>query len=359
MRARKTTIDNLQMSFMGDDAIFPSTRYQGSKLKITDWIWNAVCNLEFETALDAFGGAGSVGYMLKQHNKQITYNDILKFNWYIGSALIQNDEIVLSDEDIDFILNENTKVKYPTFVSNTFNDIYFTDEENQWIDRVVTNISLLEDFYKKALGYFALFQACIIKRPYNLFHRKNLYIRLSDVERSFGNKTTWDKPFEDHFRQFVIEANQAVFSNGKQNKALNLDVFDIEEEYDLVYIDTPYISRRGVGVDYLDFYHFLEGLVNYVQWDKMIDYKSRHKRLKRNESAWTNKNKIIEAFGRLFEKFRKSILVVSYRADGIPAIEELVNIMKKYKSDIREIKRTSYKYVLSTNHSEEVLILGI
>ncbi len=359
MRAKKNTIDNLQMSFMNDDAVFPSTRYQGSKLKIADWIWDAVCDLEFETTLDAFGGAGSVGYMLKQHDKQITYNDILKFNWYIGSALIQNDEVVLSDEDVDFVLNENSKVKYPTFVHDTFGDIYFTKDENKWIDRVTTNIFLLDDFYKRALGFFALFQACIIKRPYNLFHRKNLYIRLSEVERSFGNKTTWDTPFQEHFKQFVGEANQAVFCNGKQNKALNLDVFDINEHYDLVYIDTPYISKKGVGVDYLGFYHFLEGLANYDDWKERIDYHSKHKRLKGNSSVWTDKNAIISGFDKLFDKFNESILVVSYRADGIPSISQLVDLLKKYKTEVREIKRTSYKYVLSTNHSEEVLILGI
>jgi DNA adenine methylase/adenine-specific DNA-methyltransferase len=116
MRAKKTTIDNLQMSFVDDDAVFPSTRYQGSKLKITNWIWDNICDLDFDTALDAFGGTGSVGYMLKQHNKQITYNDFLKFNWYIGAALIENDEIVLSDDDVSFILNEDAGVKYPAFV---------------------------------------------------------------------------------------------------------------------------------------------------------------------------------------------------------------------------------------------------
>ncbi|PKL45984.1 MAG: DNA methyltransferase [Planctomycetes bacterium HGW-Planctomycetes-1] len=359
MREKKTTIDNLQMNFVTDDTVFPSTRFQGSKLKIADWIWDAVRDFDFETILDAFGGTGSVGYMLKQKNKQVTYNDILKFNWYIGTALIENNDVKLSESDIVFLLQQHSDVKYPTFVNDTFKDIYFTDEENQWIDRIATNISLLKDFYKSSLAYFALFQACIIKRPYNLFHRKNLYIRLSDVERNFGNKTTWDKPFEEHFRQFVTEGNQAVFSNWKQNKALNLDIFDVEEEYDLIYIDTPYISGNGIGVNYLDFYHFLEGLVNYDQWGKMIDYKSRHKRLKGNGNVWTDKNKIAQAFDKLFEKFQKSILVVSYRSDGVPSVEELLNIMKKYKTDVREIKRTSYKYVLSTNHSEEVLILGI
>lgn len=182
----------------------------------------------------------------------------------------------------------------------------------------------MENLYKRALAYFALFQSCIIKRPFNLFHRKNLYLRLSDIERNFGNKTTWDTPLGVHFRKFVGEANQAIFSNGLQNKALNLDVFDIKGNFGLVYIDTPYISKKGVGVDYFCFYHFIEGLTRYSEWEKMIDYRTKHKKLRAEKNPWIDKNRIYSAFEKLFDKFADSILVVSYRSDGIPSIEELV-----------------------------------
>jgi len=347
-----------QLSFIEDKPIFPSTRFQGSKLKIVDWIWDAIKDLDFDTALDAFGGTGSVGYMLKKKGKKVTYNDILKFNWYIGLALIENDKVRLTEKDVDVILTRHNRTKYPTFIYDTFKDIYFTDEENQWIDMVATNINLLDDIYKKALAYFPLFQACIIKRPFNLFHRKNLYLRFSDVERNFGNKTTWDTPFEIHFKKFVDEANNAVFSNEKQNNALNLDIFDIKGTFDLVYVDTPYISKKGVGVDYLDFYHFLEGLANYSNWEEMVDYRTKHKRIKGNGSVWIDKNKIFSAFDRLFERFKNNIIVISYRSDGIPSIEELIHLLKKYKSNVEELRRKNYKYVLSTNHSEEVLLIG-
>ena len=347
-----------QLLLLEEDPTFPSTRFQGSKLKIVDWIWDAIKDLDFDTALDAFGGTGSVAYMLKEKGKKVAYNDILKFNWYIGLALIENDNVTLTEKDVDFLFARHNEIKYPTFVYDTFKDIYFTDEENQWVDMVVTNIGLLDNIYKKALAYFALCQACIIKRPFNLFHRKNLYLRFSDVERNFGNKTTWDTPFEVHFRKFIDEANQAVFSNGRENRALNLDVFKIKGEFDLVYIDTPYISKKGGGLDYFGFYHFLEGLVNYSDWGEMIDYKTKHKKLKGNGSVWGNKEQIYSAFDRLFERFKDSIVVLSYRSDGIPSVEEIKNLMKKYKPTVEELKRKNYKYVLSTNHSEEVLLVG-
>jgi adenine-specific DNA-methyltransferase len=337
---------------------FPTTRYQGSKLKIIDWIWENIKNLPYETVLDAFGGTGSVSYMLKGKFKQVTYNDILLFNYYIGKAIIENNTTRLEDIEVERILTKNPDVKYRTIIEDNFDEIYYVHKENKWLDIVAYNIYLMEDDYKKAIAYFSLFQSCIIKRPFNLFHRKNLYIRTSDVIRNFGNAATWEIPFDVCFKKFVAEANNAVFANGKHNIAINKNVFDIEGDYDLVYIDTPYISKKGSTVDYHDFYHFLEGLVDYPNWPKRIDLKSKHKRLKPIKSEWNNKNEISNAFERLFNKYQESIIVVSYRSDGIPSIYDLEQMLSKYKREVIEIVKVGYKYVLSHKECYEILLIG-
>lgn len=342
----------------GRDSVFPSTRYQGSKNKIVKWIDYHTKEITFDSVLDAFGGTGCVGYMFKKNGKKVIYNDHLKFNYYIGKALIENSKQVLDNSDIDTLMTTRKGTKYPRFIQDTFEDIYFTNEENQWLDMVITNIRELNNSYKQAIAFFALFQACIAKRPYNLFHRKNLYIRTADVSRSFGNKKTWDTPFEIHFRKFVKEANHAVFDNGKINSAFCSDVFELETiKTDMVYIDTPYISKNGIGVNYLDFYHFLEGLVSYDRWADLINFESKHRKMKNCNDDWINKDKIHSSFERLFQKYAESILVISYREDGIPSIRELTEILKKHKKDLI-IKRLDYKYVLSNNESKEILIIA-
>jgi len=353
------TIANQLMLFPNLTAEFPSTRYQGSKAKLVGWIWERIADLDFMTCLDAFGGTGAVAYRLKQAGKQVTYNDLLRFNYYIGLAFIENSQVRLSFEEVDWLLQRHPNMTYPRFVQDNFSDIYFTDEENAWIDQTITNIHQLADPHKFALAFFALCQACIIKRPYNLFHRKNLYIRFAEVERSFGNKTSWDRPFDEWFRIFIGEVNRAVFDNGRMNRALNLDAVDVPGEYDLVYVDTPYISKRGVAVDYLEFYHFLEGLTMYSDWGKYIDYRSKHRRLKPQPGEWTDKEQIHSAFDRLFRRYRESILVVSYRSDGIPSEGELVSLLRRYKPNVRVEHFGQYKYVLSTNsESKEILLIG-
>ena len=348
----------LQLFNVSTVAKFPTTRYQGSKLKYVDWIWNCVKDLEFETALDAFGGTSVVAYKFKKNGKSVTYNDILKFNSIIGKALIENNEEKIDEDDLDFILNKHLDIEYPDFIEKTFVDTYYTDEENRWLDTVITNIKLISNEYKRAIAYFALFQACIIKRPYNLFHRKNLYIRFQEVKRTFGNKVTWDTPFEVHYRNFINEANNAVFSNDEKNISINKNVLEIKNTFDLVYIDTPYISENGVGLDYLDFYHFLEGIMNYDNWEDMIDQKSKHKRLILNGSDWSRKEKIESAFESLINQFQDSILAISYRSDGIPSIERITDILKKYGKEISIHESKEMKYVLSKKKSTEILIIA-
>lgn len=358
LRASRQPQDQLALLPVESHA-FPSTRYQGSKAKLAEWIWQQIAPLDFDSCLDAFGGTGAIAYRLKQAGKAVTYNDVLRFNYEIGLALIANSSVTLTDERVDQLLARQEGVAYRTVVQDNFHDIYFTDEENRWIDQTITNVRQLSDPYARALAFFALCQSCIIKRPYNLFHRKNLYVRFAEVERTFGNKTSWDRPFEEWFRVFVREANQAVFSNGRTNAACNLDAAHVPGSYDLVYIDTPYLPASGVGVDYRDFYHFLEGLTLYDDWPQLIDRKSKHGRLAALPGDWTHKKRIYGAFERLFEHFRDSILVVSYRGDGIPSEAELVALLQRHKRDVRVERFGQYKYALSTNgNSSEILLIA-
>ena len=89
----------------------------------------------------------------------------------------------------------------------------------------------------------------------------------------------------------------------------------------------------------------------------MIDENSKHKKIKNGQSEWCNKGEIHNAFERLFDKFRNSTLVVSYRDDGTPTINELVEMLKKRKKSV-EVKKLDYKYVLSNENSKEVLIIA-
>ncbi|MCC7292682.1 MAG: DNA adenine methylase [Phycisphaerales bacterium] len=338
---------------------FPATRYQGSKRRSAEWIVERLADLEYRTVLDAFGGTGSVAFAFKCAGKQVTCNDLLRFNHRIGLALIENRDVRLEESDIDFLLAAHEGVRYDDFIQRTFQGVYFTDDENALLDRLAVNLAAVRCPFKQALSSFAVFQAAIAKRPYNLFHRANLYMRLADVERTFGNKATWDTPFEAHLRAFAREANDAVFDNGLPCRAVCADALEIEPGFDLVYIDPPYVSASGVGVDYREFYHFLEGLVRYEEWPMLIDATLKHRPLARKADPWARAETIADCFTRLFDRFRGSILAVSYRSNGIPSVEALEALLRERKRHVVCHARAEQPYALSTDRAtREVLLVG-
>jgi len=342
------------------DARFPATRYQGSKRKLVHAIEQALGRLEFDTALDAFGGTGAVAWMLKARGKQVTYNDVHRFNHAVGTALVENSRTTLPLDEAAALTEKEPGADYDDVVSRCFRGVFFTPGENRWIDVTCQNIHRMRRRHRRAIALYALFQACLAKRPFNLFHRANLDIRLRPVPRSFGNKVTWDRPFTEHFLHFVEAANRAVFSNGHRNTATRHDALDYpRNDFDLVYVDTPYMNRAGVGVDYLDFYHFLEGLCTYAGWAERIDRGRKHRPLRHARPVWCDRRRIHDGFTELFRRFPASHLVISYRSDGIPTVQELTTLLEAMGRRAKVVSLGSYKYVLSRNGvSREYLIIS-
>jgi len=340
---------------------YPSTRYSGSKRRLLDWIWEHVQDIRFQSVLDVFGGTGSVSLLFKRRGKQVLYNDLLKFNQIIGTAIIENDRVTVAEEDINAVL-ELSQEGYPDFIQREFQGIFFLDEENAWLDKVVTNITKTEDRYKRSILMAGLFQACLAKRPFNLFHRANLYIRTTPVERTFGNKTTWERPFPELFRRYATEYNKAVFSNGQRNKVIGgYDALSAPNGADLVYLDPPYFSvTASQGTNYLAFYHFLEGLAVYESWARRID--SSNGKLKRIADTreihhFTKRSEILVSFGKLLERFQDSIIVLSYQSDGIPSKDEILSLVSGIGKKVKIFEK-SHRYVLSSNLKKELLFVA-
>lgn len=356
-----------------DFKTFPTTRYQGSKKKILPWLHASFKELNFHTALDACGGSGSVSYLLKKMGKAVTYNDKLHFNYLIGKALIENQNCNLTSSDIDQLNTKTSTILYNNLIEKKFNGIYYLQKENKWLDKLANNIVNMNHYqpdilhYKKALAFYALFQSSLVKRPFNLFHRKNLNLRTNDVKRNFGNKTTWERSFDEHFLKFANEANNLVFDSGERCLALNKSIFDLDPYgFDLVYIDIPYIRKEGSNEssNYLKCYHFLEGLSKYNEWENIIDFNSINLRFKdiEEQNDFTKEN-IHMSVEQILSKFNRNQIVFSYKKGGIPSIETIVRLMKKFKKNVHTVS-LHYKYALNhqngdSKRNREVLIIGI
>jgi len=341
---------------------YPSTRYSGSKRRLLAWIWDRVKDLHFDSVLDVFGGTGSVSLMFKRYGKLVLYNDLLSFNQIIGTSLIENNGVLITEEDLDAVL-ECSRDAYPDFIQRGFRGIFFLDEENAWLDRTVANISTVEDLHKQSILMASLFQACLAKRPFSLFHRANLYMRTASVRRTFGNKTTWEHPFPELLRRYAAEYNGAVFSNGRRNRVIGgFGALSAPNGVDLVYLDPPYFSAgSSQGTNYLAFYHFLEGLADYANWPQRIQVgKGKIKRMGDSNEIhhFTKKSQIVDSMAKLLSRFKDSMIVLSYQDGGIPSRDQILSMLEDLGKKAK-VFETPHRYVLSPEPKVELLFVAV
>ncbi|MCF6355810.1 MAG: DNA adenine methylase [Candidatus Polarisedimenticolaceae bacterium] len=292
---------------------FPSTRYYGSKRRLLPWIFENLKDLTFRTVLDGFGGTSSVSLLFKAMGKEVTYNDALLSNTIAAQALLANKVPFDNIEEVDRFFDSVSPVN--GIISEMFQGVFYLNEENSWLDGVIQAI-YLETELKRNIYLYCLFQACLQKRPFNLFHRANLNIRTNtSVKKSFGNQTTWDTSFSILAKRAYRELEQTIWRSPSQHSVLSpTDVSDLDTGYDLVYFDPPYINKKHSGDDYLRRYHFLEGLCQYKEWQDMIDtsYKNLQFKKKIHISEWQSRSYFKERLFSLINKHKKSIVVLSY-----------------------------------------------
>lgn len=294
----------------------------GSKQGILPTIWDAVKHLPFTTVLDAFSGSGCVSHMFKSKGKTVISNDFLKYSYHMVNALVANAHETLTESDRVMLLEPNTARK--SFIQDTFHDLYFTDEDNLFLDNTVANIQRLTSPFKQSLALSALNRACIKRRPRGVF----TYVgqRYDDGRRDLKLS------LQEQFLAASRILNGAVFDNGQHNRALNQDVFSLDVQADLVYLDPPYYTKLSDN-DYLRRYHFVEGLSCYWQGVEILHH-TKTKKLRKYWTPFDSRTEVYGAFERILQKFSDSIIVVSYSSNSLPNREELTGMLKQVKRNV-------------------------
>lgn len=338
-------------------SMYPLMRYMGSKHKLVPWIYDTIKDLEFNTALDAFSGSAVVSYLFKAMGKKVYTNDFLNFSSVIAKGLIENQNELLTNEDIEALVNPN--VSSENFISKTFKDVFYSDSELVFLDKISANISGLSSNLKKALAYTALFRACIKKQPRGVFTVSGNLDRYNDGRRDLQLSLT------EHFLEQVKIYNDLIFDNGQNNLSFNQNIFEFNNSLykpDLVYLDPPYVPRSDDNC-YVKRYHFLEGLSKY--WEgELIMHNTKVKKIQKKFTPFSYRRTSLSAFELMFEKFRDSTLILSYSSNAYPDLAILVSMMKKVKRNV-SVHEKPHRYHFG-NHSSvnralvnEYLVIGL
>ena len=329
---RNTLVKLLPRPLPDQVSAYPPTRFMGSKSKMLTEIWAVASQFQFETVVDLFSGSGIVGYMFKAQGKEVISNDYMAMSATFTKAMVENNTTTMSIDEARELLLPHKESDH--FVASTFQGLYYTDEENDLIDTLRTNIANIRDPYKHAIAMTALIRACTKKRPRGIFTYTG--------QRYNDGRKDLQKTLEQQLLEAVEAVNQAIFDNGKHNRSKHGDAMDLRvEEADLVYIDPPYYSPLSDN-EYVRRYHFVEGLAR--DWKGVeIQEHTQTKKFKSYPTPFSTRKGAAEAFDRLFKKFSNSILIVSYSSNSLPTQDEMVAIMSRYKEHV-EVVPVNYKY---------------
>lgn len=334
---------------------YPQLRFMGSKHRLLPWLHEILCQLEFDTVLDAFSGSGCVAYLFKSMGKEVTTNDFLNFASVLSTALVENPGESLRPQDVDRLLSEPSD--HERFIEETFQGIFFTPEDLRFLDQIWAHLRRSRNPYRRALALAALIRSCVKRQP------RGVFTVAGDPEHYKDGRRDLRLSLRDHFIEQVEVFNRSVFDNGRRNRTFRGDVFEIDPDgFDLVYMDPPYVPRSDDNC-YIKRYHFLEGLSCYWRGATILE-ESRVKKIKKPYTPFSYRKDSLAAFDRLFSRFRRSILALSYSSNGYPDLDVLIQLMRRYKASVTVFEK-EHRYHFGTHSAvnrsvvDEYLILGV
>jgi len=302
--------------------------------------------------VDAFLGGGSVSLFAKARGYRVIANDIAYRSSIVGKALIQNEHVTLTPEDVTRLFIEHGDG--PGFIEDNFSRSVLTTKHARFLDEAFPAARRVEGT-KRWLLLLLLTKYVLRMRPMGNFGAKTIIQQAEDAkweemnpnylkDMISRNIAGHPKAVAEGLRQTV---NAGVFSNGLKNEVHQLDVFEFlsKVEGDILYLDPPYAGTSPYETSLRALDCILEG--------KMV----------RQEVSAFSRADAIGVLERLFEASQKFPLWILSYGNATMGLDGLVELVSKFKrvehtEEIPYIHLTGLSGEERRNANRELLIVA-
>jgi adenine-specific DNA-methyltransferase len=239
--------------------------YYGGKRKLVKAIFKvAPPASQAPTFADAFLGGGAVSVMAKALGYRVLCNDIAQRSYIVGKALVENNRVKLTNEDINrlFLETENDG-----FIRANFSPTVILSKHAEFLDNAFALVRTMEEGHKKYLLLLLLVKYIFSMREYGKFSTPNAFnIPMEERRIEWIKNRTYHasikaalKPIPDALRELAGVVNCGAVDNAQDNKAYKLDAREFLSaiQADIVYFDPPYAGT----MNYEDSYHALDQIL--------------------------------------------------------------------------------------------------
>jgi adenine-specific DNA methylase len=228
-----------------------------------------------EVVADVFMGSGAVSLACKAKNKKVIANDIAYRSNIVGEALIKNNKVRISLEDVYSLF---LPVKSEKFVEQYFVPKYFTKETGKFLDMAFAN-ARKRSSPKKELLEFMLYKFIMASRQFGGFgHNADTQMISEGREMELLNISSESRARKvcymvSHPLPMLLkireQINGAIIDNGKDNEVYQMDCFEFlkkmekeKRKINSAYFDTPYTGSLVYSQHYKVLDQILEGKLN-------------------------------------------------------------------------------------------------
>jgi len=306
--------------------------YIGCKNKLFSNIYSIIKenipDISTKTFSDLFMGTGIVSYNMIDKCKSIHANDLETYSSYIGHAILKCNysgklEKIIGECNL---LQEVEGLIYKYYSPTpSCERMFFNNSNAKKADAIRIYINELLD--SQAINTYEFY-----------FLIASLLTSIDKVANTACVYGAYLKSFKDSSKKSLIlePIHKKTDINIDENTVTQDFAENIENKTDITYLDPPY-NNRSYSANYF--------VLNFVaKYDESVIPRGKTGLIDYNQSNFSKKTKVKEAFQKLISKINSKCIILSYNNEGLLSEDEIKDILsKKGQVKLHKIKYNKFK----------------